>query len=39
MTDEKNAGVQVRQSEKKTNGYSMRIIIFFVLAVGLLLFL
>jgi len=38
MADEKNAGVQVERSEKKTNAYSRRIIIFSALAVGLLIF-
>jgi type IV secretion system protein VirB10 len=37
MAGEKNTGVQVERSEKKTNSYSMRIVIFFVLAIGLLL--
>jgi type IV secretory pathway VirB10-like protein len=38
MAVEKDAGVQVERSEKKTNVYSRRIIIFFALAVGLLIF-
>ena len=38
MAGEKDAGVQVERSEKKTNAYSRRIIIFSALAVGLLIF-
>ena len=38
MNSDLKNGVQVERSEKKTNAYSRRIIIFSVLAVGLLIF-
>jgi hypothetical protein len=37
MKGEKNTGVQAAQSEKKTTGYSKRIIVVFLLCVALLL--